>query len=55
LRDGTERTNAEWLNLLRSVERAHHVEQQRLLGRGNAAVSTDAAADSASKGTVELF
>ena len=53
--DGTERSNAEWLKLLQNVERAHHVEQQRLLDSGNAAYSTDAAAESASKGTAELF
>jgi hypothetical protein len=54
LRDGKDRSNAEWLQLLQNVERAHHVEQQRLIGIDSGADSAGASAPAA-KGTVELF
>jgi hypothetical protein len=44
LRDGTERSHGEWLELLRDVEQAHRLEQRRLM-----------AAEIASHGSAELF
>jgi hypothetical protein len=44
LRDGSERSHAEWLELLRDVEEAHRQEQQRLM-----------ADEIASNGSAELF
>jgi hypothetical protein len=44
LRDGSERSHADWLELLRDVEEAHRQEQLRLM-----------AAEIASNGSAELF
>lgn len=37
LRDGTERSYGDWLQLLRGVEQSHWLEQERLVAAGSAA------------------
>jgi Zn finger protein HypA/HybF involved in hydrogenase expression len=55
LLDGSARSHDEWLELLRSVEHANRVEQQRLMAEAMPKDGTVADGGSFSRDTVELF